>query len=174
MVVLYCIKNWINQIGLCLILKLKITLFYLLSFVFIRFIIRCHLLSLIVIFGTCCHSLSFAVTRCTICYHSLYHSLAMVVPLIITRCHSMYHSSTRLSFYKRLYDCDKSSLSYSFFPSFRNSKINPLCESLKEWYVLIMKLTGVDTGFWKREGASNSGRKTDGSLSLFEHFLVQE
>ena len=78
----------------CFILKHKITLFYLLSFVFIHFITRCHSLSLIVIF---CYSLSFVVTRC--------HSLS----LLVTRCHSFYHSlsfvvtrcTTRLSFYKR-------------------------------------------------------------------------
>ena len=60
-----------------------------LLFVFIRFITRCHLLSLIVIF---CHSLSFAITlghsfsfvatRC----HSFYHSLSLVAPFVVTRC----------------------------------------------------------------------------------------
>ena len=76
----------------------KITLFYLLSFVFIRFITRCHSLSLIIIF---CYSLSFAVTRC--------HSLSFVVTCCTTRCHSLYHSlsfavtrcTSRLPFYKR-------------------------------------------------------------------------
>ena len=112
----------------CFILKHKITLFYLLSFVFIRSITRCHSLSLIVTF---CYSLSFVVTRCytlspvvsdllslTCC-----HSLPLLVPLVVTRfhlmyhslplvvvcCHSLYHSFslvvtryiTRLSFYKR-------------------------------------------------------------------------
>ena len=82
----------------CFILKLKITLFYLLSFVFICCTTPCHSLSLIVI---CYHSLSFVVTRCL--------SLSFVVTQFITRCHSLYHSlsfvvtrcTTRLSFYKR-------------------------------------------------------------------------
>ena len=56
-------------------LKHKITQFYLLSFVFIRVITRCHSLSLIIIF---CYSLSFVVTRTTRC-GSLYHSMSFVV-----------------------------------------------------------------------------------------------
>ena len=92
----------------------KITLFYLLSFTFIRFHLLYHSLpfvvilyhslyhslSLVVIWS---HALSFAVTRC----HSLSlvvircatrsHSLSLVVTRCTTRCHSMYHSC----FYKR-------------------------------------------------------------------------
>ena len=64
------------QIGLLFLLKHKITQFYLLSFVFIRFITRCHLLY---------HSLLLVVTRCITRCHSLYHLLSFVV----TRCHSM-------------------------------------------------------------------------------------
>ena len=89
--------------GFCFILKHKITLFYLISIVFICsitrchsllfFITHCHSLSLVVIH---CHSLSFLVTRCatrcTIRCHSLYHSLS----LIVTRCHSSYHWSVFL------------------------------------------------------------------------------
>ena len=104
------------QIGLLSLLKHKITLFYLLSFAFLRFITRCHSLSLIVIF---CYLLLFVVIRC----HLLYHSLSLVVTCCITPCHSLYHSmsffvsrchslyhslsfdvtrcTTRLSFYKR-------------------------------------------------------------------------
>ena len=94
------------------ILKLKITLFYMLSFAFICCTIPCHSLSPIVI---CYHSLSFVVTHCCLLslvvirchsiYHSVsfvttsctirYHSLSLVLPLIVTRC------TTRLSFYKR-------------------------------------------------------------------------
>ena len=105
------------QIGLLFFLKHKITLFYLLSFVFICFITRCHSLSLIVIFcyslsfvfirflllynllslveslvaircTTRCHSLSLIAIRCTTCCHSL--------SLVVIRCHLMYYS-----FYKR-------------------------------------------------------------------------
>ena len=117
MVVLYCIENWIklfrNQIVILFLLKHKITLFSLLSFVFIRFITRCHSLSLIVIF---CHSLSLAI-RCHLLYHS-FQSLSFVLPLVVIRCHSLSfvlplvaslcHSlsfvitrcTTRLSFYR--------------------------------------------------------------------------
>ena len=77
------------------ILKHKVTLFYLLSFVFIRFITCPHSLLLIDIF---CHSLSFLVNRChtlslvlTVC-HSLYYLLSLVVPLVVTPCHSLYQS----------------------------------------------------------------------------------
>ena len=61
-----------------------ITLFYLLSFVFICCTTPSHSLSLVVIR---CHSLAFVVTRTTSC-HLLYHS-----SFFVTRCHSMYHSS---------------------------------------------------------------------------------
>ena len=107
--VIYSIENWTKlfryQIGLLFLLKHKITLFYLLSFVFIRFMTGCHLLSLIVIFS---YSLSFVVIRC----HLLYHSLSLVVPLLVIRCTTRCHSlslvvfdvtrcTTRLFFYKR-------------------------------------------------------------------------
>ena len=87
-VVIYSIENWIklfrNQIGLLFLLKQKITLFYLLSFIFIRFITRCHSLSLIVIFVTRCHSLSLVFSR--------WHFLPLAAPLVLTRCHLLYHS----------------------------------------------------------------------------------
>ena len=104
-------RKWI---GLLFLLKHKITLFYLLSFAFIRSISRCHSLSLIVIF---CYSLPFVVTCCTTHCHSLYYSLSFVVlldvilcqsmpfvvpfilirlSLVVIRCHSMYHSSVFL------------------------------------------------------------------------------
>ena len=73
------------QIGFLFNLKHKITLFYLLSFVFIRFMTRCHSLSLIVIFS---YSLSFVVTRC----HLLYHSLSLVVSFVVICCTTRYHS----------------------------------------------------------------------------------
>ena len=77
------------QIGFLFLLKHKITLFYLLSVVFIRFMTHCHSLSLVVSF---CYSLSFAVIRC----HLLYHSLSLVVSFVVicctTRYHSLYHS----------------------------------------------------------------------------------
>ena len=110
-------------IGLLFLLKLKITLFYFLSFVCIRFITHLHSLPLIVIF---CYSLSFVVICCHFLYHSLslfshslYHSLSfvvpldiirrhlfsLVVPLVVIRCHSLSFDvtrcTTRLSFYKR-------------------------------------------------------------------------
>ena len=101
-------KNFQGPNLLLLILKHKITLFYLLSFAFIRFITRCHSLSLIVIF---CYSLSLVVICCHLLYHLLsltvsrchllYHSLSFVVircTLVVIRCHSMYHSSV---FHKR-------------------------------------------------------------------------
>ena len=78
--------DWPFQIGLLFLLKHKITLLYLLSFVFIRFITRYPSLLFIVIF---CYSLSFVVSCCTTRCHSLNHSLPFVVPLDITRCHSM-------------------------------------------------------------------------------------
>ena len=82
-----------NQIGHCFILKHKITLYYLLPFVFIHFITICHSLSLMVIFVTRYHSLSLVVIHChslspaVIYCHSLYHSLSLVVPLVVIRCH---------------------------------------------------------------------------------------
>ena len=103
-VVIYCIlQNYSRsrlafQIDLLFLLKHKITLFYLFSFVFIRFITRYHSLSLIVIF---CYSLSFLVIRCNL----LYKSLSFFVPLVVIRCHSLTFDvtrcTTRLSFYKR-------------------------------------------------------------------------
>ena len=72
------------QIGVLFLLKQEITLFYFLSFVFIRFFTRCHSLSLIVVF---CFSLSFVVSCCTTRCHSLYHSMSFVV----IRCHLLYH-----------------------------------------------------------------------------------
>ena len=88
--------------GFCFILKHKITLFYLISIVFIYhslfltviiYYSLSHSLSLVVIH---CHSFSFLVTRCTtrctIRCHSLYHSLSFIV----TRCHSSYHWSVFL------------------------------------------------------------------------------
>ena len=122
-VVIYCTENWIklfkNQIGLLFLLKHKITLFYGLLFVFIRFITRRHSLSLIFVL---CNSLSVVVIRCHLLYHllslaslaaplvvtrchSLYHSLSFVVPLVVSRCHSLSFvvtwCTTLLSFYKR-------------------------------------------------------------------------
>ena len=79
----------------CFILKHKITLFYLLSFVsFISSlaVIRCHSLSF---FVTRCHSLSLLVIHChslslvVIRSHSLYHSLTLVVIRSTTRCLSL-------------------------------------------------------------------------------------
>ena len=69
------------QIGLLSLSKHKITLIYLLSFVLIRFITRCHALSLIVIF---CYSLSLV----AICCPFLYHSLSLAVISFTTRCQS--------------------------------------------------------------------------------------
>ena len=108
------------QIGFLFNLKHKITLFYLLSFVFIRFMTRCHSLSVIVIFS---YWLSFLVIRCHLLHHSLSLAVSFVVICCTTRCHSLYHSlsfvlplvvicyhsfsfdvtrcTTRLSFYKR-------------------------------------------------------------------------
>ena len=84
------------------ILKYKITPFYLLLFVFIRFITRCHSLSLIAIFGyslsfvvTHCHSLSLVFIHChllslvVIRIQLVVHSLSLAVPLVVTRCHSL-------------------------------------------------------------------------------------
>ena len=76
-----------NQISLLFLSKHKITLFYLLSFVFIRFITPCHSLSLTVIF---CYSLSLVVTR------------SLIVPLVATRCHSLYQSFSLVVTHVRL------------------------------------------------------------------------
>ena len=81
-------KNWKKKslairLVFCFILKPKITVFYLLSFVFSCCTTCWHSLSLTV---TCCHSLSFIVICCTTRCHSL--SLAVI------RC------TTNLSFYK--------------------------------------------------------------------------
>ena len=88
-VVIYCTENWIklvrNQIGLLFLLKHKITLFYGLVVVVIRFITRRHSLSLIFVL---CNSLSAVVIRC----HLLHHSLSLVVIRCTTLCHSLYHS----------------------------------------------------------------------------------
>ena len=71
------------------------TLFYLLSFVFIRFfhslsfaVTHCHLL-LIVVFR--CHSLSLVVTCCTAHCRPLSLFVSLVVIRCTTRCHSLYH-----------------------------------------------------------------------------------
>ena len=64
LVVIYCIKDWIrlfrNKVDRYFILKTKITLFFLLSIVFIRSTTCCHSLLLIDI---CYHSLSLVVSR---------------------------------------------------------------------------------------------------------------
>ena len=60
--------DWPSRYGFLFNLKHKITLFYLLSFVFICFMTRCHSLSLIVIFS---YSLLFVVIRCHLLYQSL-------------------------------------------------------------------------------------------------------
>ena len=113
------------QIGFLFNLKHKITLFYLLSFVFIRFMTRCHSLSLIVIFSysllfavICCHLLyhslwpviSFVVICCTTRYHSLYHYLSFVVPLVVIRYHSL--SNFKNNYFKKHQRTSGSSSSY--------------------------------------------------------------
>ena len=110
-----CMENLIklfrNQIGLLFLLKHKITLFYLLSFVFINFNTRCHSASLIVKFcyplsfvDTCFHSLSLPVPLVVTCCHSFYHSLSLVVIRYATRCHLLScvvnRCTSRLSLYK--------------------------------------------------------------------------
>ena len=84
----------------------KITLFYLLSFAFIRFHLLHHSSSFVVIlYHLLYHSLSLVVIRC----HSLYLSLSLVVIRYTIRCHSLCHSlppvftrcTTCLFFYKR-------------------------------------------------------------------------
>ena len=88
----YILHKNLSSFWNCFILKLKITLFYFLSFVFhslyhsLSFTVtHCHFLSLVAIL---CHSFSFVlplvVTRC--------HSLSLVVIRCFTRCHSFYHS----------------------------------------------------------------------------------
>ena len=74
------------QIGLLFLLKHKTTLFYLLSFAFIRFITCCHSLLLIFIF---CYSLSFVVICCDLLYHSLSFVVSLVFIRCTTRCHSL-------------------------------------------------------------------------------------
>ena len=98
-VVTYWIKNWINSSGtrstFCFILKLKTTLFYLRSLVFVRFTTCCHSLWLIVI---CCHSLSFVLTRCrslllvVLLFGTTYHSLHQPLSFAVTRCTTRRHS----------------------------------------------------------------------------------
>ena len=70
------------------VIRVKTTLFYFLSLVFIRCTTHCHSVSVAVIVGIHCHSLSFVVTRCTTCCHLLYHSLSFVVTCCTTHCHS--------------------------------------------------------------------------------------
>ena len=85
----------------CFILKLKITLFDLLSLVFIRLV--AFIVIFLLFFVICCHLLSFAVTPC----HSL-SFFAKCCPCCTARCHLLYYSlslivtrvTTRLSFYK--------------------------------------------------------------------------
>ena len=74
---------------LCFILKLEITLFYLLSFVFICCTTPCLSLTLIVI---CCHSSSLDLSLVVICCHSLSLVVLLIVIRCTTRCHSLYHS----------------------------------------------------------------------------------
>ena len=109
----------------CFILKLKITLFYLLSFVFTSCttpyhsfsfrVARCHLLPLVVflchwlsldlsLFVIGCHLLSLVVPLVVICCTTRCHSLSLVVIRCTTRCHSLpvvvTRYTTRLVFYK--------------------------------------------------------------------------
>ena len=113
------------QIGFLLNLKHKITLFYLLSFVFICFMTRCHSLSLIVIFSysllfvvICCHLLyqslwpivSFVVICCITRYHSLYHYLSFVVPVVVIRYHLL--SNFKNNYFKKHQRTAGSSSSY--------------------------------------------------------------
>ena len=85
----------IQELIILFLLKHKITLFYGLLFVFIRFITRRHSLSLIFVL---CNSLSVVVIRChfftTCCpsLHWLHHSLSLAVIRCTTHCHSLYHS----------------------------------------------------------------------------------
>ena len=77
------------------ILKLKTTLFYLRSLVFVRFTTCCHSLWLIVI---CCHSFSFVLTRChslllvVLLFVTTYHSLHQPLSFAVTRCTTRRHS----------------------------------------------------------------------------------
>ena len=105
------------QISLLFLFKHKITLFYLLSFVFIRFITPCNSLLLTLIFLLLAVICSFVFTCSTTRCHSLYRSLSFIVPLVVIRYHSLSFDvtgcTTRLSFYTR-------SLFYNFllFTSF--------------------------------------------------------
>ena len=85
----------------CFALRPKITLIH-----FNRVHSLCHWLSFVVpLVVIRCHSLSLIVIRC----HSFYHSLSLVVLIVVTCCHLLYHSlsfvitrcTTCLSFYKR-------------------------------------------------------------------------
>ena len=83
----------------CFILKPKIALFYLFSFVFVYCTSPCHSLSLIVIYYhslsfvvTPCPSLSLGVTRFITRCHSLSIDVTLAVIRCTTRCHSLYHS----------------------------------------------------------------------------------
>ena len=79
--------NKILQEPDCFLLKLKITLFYFLFFIFSRCTTHYHSLSLLRLVVIQCHLLSLVVIRCTTCCHSLYQSLLFVV----TRCSTRYH-----------------------------------------------------------------------------------
>ena len=112
--------DWPSRLAFCFFWNIKSLYFtysHSYSFVWSLSITRCHSLLLIVIF---CYSLSFVVIRC----HLLYHSLSLVVSLVVIsyttrcyslllvdirrttccyslslvviRCHSMYHSSVFL------------------------------------------------------------------------------
>ena len=61
------------------------SLFHLLLFAFIRWITRCHSLSLVLI---CCHSLSLVLIRCRL----LSSVIPLVVPFVAIHCHSLYPS----------------------------------------------------------------------------------
>ena len=93
-------KLFRNSLTFCFILKHKITLFQLLSFVLIRLslaVIHTHSLSF---FVTRCHTLSLVVTLC----HFLYYPLSLVVPLVVTPCYSLYPSlSMAVIHYHSLY-----------------------------------------------------------------------
>ena len=94
----------------------KITLFYLLSFVFVRCTTRCHSL--------------FVVTRCPTRCHSLYHSLSFAVTCYTTRCNSMYHSSV---FYKR--SSEHSDFSKNWYTLEKTFKTFPI----KEFLIVLSK-----------------------------------
>ena len=69
-------------------MKCKITLFYLLSIVFVRCTTPCYLLPLVVI---CCHLLSLVVIRC----HLLYHSFSFVLQIVVIRFFLLLFGTTR-------------------------------------------------------------------------------